>query len=107
MSELMRNPKVGEKAQAELRQAFREKKTIQETGLEQLNYLKLVIKETLRLHPPVPLLLPRECREPCKIDGYDIPIKTKVIVNAWALGRDPKYWYEAESFMPEVQWQCF
>ncbi|XP_057415219.1 cytochrome P450 71D8-like [Lotus japonicus] len=100
MAELMKNPRVREKAQAELREAFRGKKTINETDLCELSYLNFVIKETLRLHPPAPLLVPRECRETCKIGGYEIPIKTKVIVNAWALGRDPQHWYDAEKFIP-------
>ncbi|AET00658.1 putative (S)-limonene 6-monooxygenase [Medicago truncatula] len=47
------------------------------------------------------MLLPRESRESCQINEYDIPAKTRVIVNAWAIGRDPKYWVEAESFKPE------
>ncbi|KAF7803857.1 cytochrome P450 71D8-like [Senna tora] len=101
MAELMRNPRVREKAQAEIRAAFRGKETIHETDLEKLKYLKLVIKETLRLHPPVPLLLPRECREACNIGGYLIATKTKVIINAWEIGRDGKYWYDGESFIPE------
>ncbi|KAL5574905.1 hypothetical protein UlMin_016604 [Ulmus minor] len=101
MAEMMKNPRVMEKAQAEVRQVFRGKKTIDETEVHNLSYLKLVIKETLRLHPPLPLLLPRECRESCEIEGYKIPIKTKVIVNAWAIGRDPEHWHEAESFIPE------
>ncbi|GLT73330.1 hypothetical protein SLA2020_451980 [Shorea laevis] len=47
------------------------------------------------------MLIPRECREQCEIDGYEIPIKTKVIINAWAIGRDPEYWHDAESFIPD------
>lgn len=101
MSELMKNPRVRKKAQSEIREAFKGKKRIYESDLHKLSYFKLVIKETMRLHPPVPLLLPRECREGCKIGGYEIPIKTKVIVNAWVLGRDPNYWYDAEKFIPE------
>ncbi|KAG5051900.1 Cytochrome P450 71D8 [Glycine max] len=101
MAEMMRNPKVREKAQAELRQTFREKEIIHESDLEQLTYLKLVIKETFRVHPPTPLLLPRECSQPTIIDGYEIPTKTKVMVNAYAICKDPKYWTDAERFVPE------
>ena len=101
MSEMIRNPNVMATAQNEIRKAFMGMKTIEETDVEKLPYLKLVIKETLRLHPPIPLLVPRECREECEIDGYVIPIKTRVMVNAWAIGRDPKYWDDAESFKPE------
>ncbi|XP_028765939.1 cytochrome P450 71D8-like [Neltuma alba] len=101
MSEMMKNPRVMEKAQAEVRNVFKGKKVIRDSDMIQLSYLKLVIKETLRLYPPVPLLVPRECRETCKINGYEIPIKTQIIINAWALGRDPNYWYDAERFIPE------
>jgi cytochrome P450 len=101
MSEMIKNPRVMKKAQAEVREVFNRKGRVDETGIDEMKYLKLVVKETLRLHPPAPLLLPRECREKCEINGYEIPVKTKVIVNAWAIGRDPRYWNEAESFDPE------
>ncbi|XP_057998549.1 cytochrome P450 71D445-like isoform X2 [Hevea brasiliensis] len=94
MSEMLKNPRVMIKAQEEVRRIFYAKGDIDEAGLQELNYLKLVIKETLRLYPPVPLLVPRECRESCIINGYHIPEKSKVIVNAWAIGRDPNYWKE-------------
>ncbi|KAJ9182760.1 hypothetical protein P3X46_006717 [Hevea brasiliensis] len=101
MSEMIKNSRVMEKAQAEVRQVFNEKEKIDETRFHELKYLKLVVKETLRLHPPAPLLLPRECREAVEISGYEIPINTKVIVNAWAIGRDPNCWIDAERFYPE------
>lgn len=101
MAEMTKNPRIMEKAQAEVRQAFKGKKRIYGVDIQQLKYLKLVIKETLRLHPPGPLLAPRECREECNIAGYTIPINTVTIINAWALGRDPEYWNDPEKFEPE------
>ncbi|CAN1149482.1 Cytochrome P450 71D10 [Linum perenne] len=101
MSQLLRNPIVMQKAQAEVRRVFAKKGKVDEDGLDELDYLKLIIKETLRLNPPVPLLLPRESNEPCDIQGYLIPGKTKVMVNVWAMGRDPSYWVDPEDFKPE------
>lgn len=101
MTELIRHPNVMEKLHFEIREAFKGKGKIKESDLHGLTYLQAVIKETLRLHPPLPLLLPRVCREQCKIDGYDIPVKMKVFVNGWACSTDPEYWEDAESFKPE------
>ncbi|KAJ7960903.1 Cytochrome P450 [Quillaja saponaria] len=101
MSEIMKNPKVMLEAQLEVRRVFDKKGFVDETDFHQLKYLKAVVKETLRLHPPIPLLLPRESSERCEINGYEIPAKTRVIINAWAIGRDPNYWTEAEIFKPE------
>lgn len=104
MSELVRNPIIMKKVQREVREVLiNATRTIEDVELMsgKLGYLQLVIKETLRLHPPAPLLLPRENNESCKVMGYDFPVKTTVIVNAWAIGRDPKYWDEPEVFWPE------
>ncbi|GFP86335.1 premnaspirodiene oxygenase [Phtheirospermum japonicum] len=100
MTELMRNPRVMAKAQAEVRQAFQGTRMIEEHDVQKLKYLKLVIKESLRLHPPVPLL-PRASRDERVINGYTVPAKTRVLVNCWAMQRDPKYWKNPESFEPE------
>ncbi|XP_059669713.1 desmethyl-deoxy-podophyllotoxin synthase-like [Cornus florida] len=102
MSELLKNPRVMEKAQAEVRHVLCQKGNIlNEDDLHELSYLKLVIKETLRLHTPLPFLVPRESRERCEINGYEIPAKTQVLVNSWAINRDLKNWSDPESFVPE------
>ncbi|KAL6897374.1 hypothetical protein ACP4OV_007070 [Aristida adscensionis] len=101
MSELTRNPRVMQKAQGEVRRVLKGQDRVSELTLGKLHYLHQVIKETLRLHPPAPLLLPRECRSPCQILGFDVPVGATVFVNAWAIGRDPAYWDAPEEFIPE------
>ncbi|VAI36512.1 unnamed protein product [Triticum turgidum subsp. durum] len=103
MSELMRNPRVMRKLQAQIREAFKGKAVVTEADLQasNLQYLKLVIKEALRLHPPAPLLVPRESIDHCEMEGYTVPAKSRVVINAWAIGRDPRYWEAAEEFQPE------
>jgi cytochrome P450 len=103
MTELVRHPAVMSKAQAEVREAFKGKSRIIEDDIAQadLKYVKLVVKESLRLHAHLPLLLPRRCRETCQVMGYDIPKGTTVFVNVWAIGRDPNYWGDGEVFRPE------
>ncbi|KDP25761.1 hypothetical protein JCGZ_23931 [Jatropha curcas] len=100
MAELMRKPEIMKKAQEELRSVFGEKGYIEEAKLQELKWLKLIIKETMRLHP-VLSVLPRVCREKTKVSGYDVYPDTRVLVNVWALGRDPTVWSEPEKFNPE------
>ncbi|KAG8071152.1 hypothetical protein GUJ93_ZPchr0006g43948 [Zizania palustris] len=100
MVELIRWPRVMAKAQAEVREALKGKSTITEDDTVGLSYIDMVIKETLRLHSPVPLLT-HSCRETCKVMGYDVLKGTSVFVNVSAICRDPRYWEDAEEFKPE------
>lgn len=100
MAELMQNPKVLAKVQEQVREAMKGKNTVDECDPLGLEHLKMVIKETLRLHPPV-ALLPRSCREECIIDRYTIPEKSKVLINEQSIGRDPNYWDEPKAFKPK------
>uniref|UniRef100_A0ACD5Y6D9 Uncharacterized protein n=1 Tax=Avena sativa TaxID=4498 RepID=A0ACD5Y6D9_AVESA len=102
MSELVKNQRVMQKAQREVRQVLEGQESVTEDRSSKLHYLHLVIKETLRLHPPAPLLMPRECRGgPRRVLGFDVPDGAMVLINTWAIGRDPSVWDDAEKFMPE------
>ncbi|XP_052876526.1 cytochrome P450 83B1-like isoform X2 [Gossypium arboreum] len=101
MSFLMKNPKCLKKAQVEVRDLVGEKGFVNEDDVQGLIYLKAVIKETFRLQPVAPLLLPRETRRKCSIGGYEVPAKTLVYVNAWAIGREPEAWENPQDFCPE------
>ncbi|XP_012856043.1 PREDICTED: premnaspirodiene oxygenase-like [Erythranthe guttata] len=102
MAEMLKNPRILEKAQDEVRRFFDDKGGyVDESRIHELKYLMSIIKETLRIHAPLPLLLPRKCRDKCEINGYEIPVDTKIIVNAWAINRDPKYWRNPDCFEPE------
>ncbi|RZC83709.1 hypothetical protein C5167_046483 [Papaver somniferum] len=101
MTELIKNPTVMKRAQEEVRSILGDKDMVEEIDLPKLNYLKSVVKETLRLHAPVPLLVPRETTDNCTINGYGIPAETRVIFNAKAIAMDSKFWDEPEEYRPE------
>ncbi|VFR03310.1 unnamed protein product [Cuscuta campestris] len=101
MTELMKNPNTMRKAQSEVRQLLKGKQRVSESDLPNLDYLKMVLKESFRLHPPAPLLVPRETTGNCTVGGYDIPAKTRVFINAMSIGRDPRTWENPSEFRPE------
>jgi cytochrome P450 len=103
MTELIRNPMVMKRAQTELETVIGTNRIVEEADLHKLTYLQAVVKETLRLHPPGPLLLPHASLDKaCQVAGrYDIPPRTKIMVNIWAMGRDPSIWERPLEFYPE------
>jgi cytochrome P450 len=103
MAELINHPAEMRKLQDEIRAAVVDSgaSRLNEDHLGKLDYLRAVIKETFRLHPPLPLLLPRETLEDTELLGYRVPARTRVVINAWAIGRDPEAWERADEFVPE------
>ncbi|GLU05336.1 hypothetical protein SLE2022_224390 [Rubroshorea leprosula] len=101
MAELIGNPEIMQKAREELREVIGRERAVRESDIDQLPYLQAVVKETLRLHPAVPLLLPYKATNDVEVCGYTIPKGTPVLVNPWGMARDPNYWDEPLAFRPE------
>ena len=101
MAELLHNPEKLLKARMELLQTIGQDKQVKESDITRLPYVQAVVKETFRLHPAIPVLLPRRVEEDTDIKGFTVPKNAQVLVNAWAIGRDPKTWENPNSFVPE------
>ncbi|TKY55871.1 Cytochrome P450 84A1 [Spatholobus suberectus] len=99
MAELMRSPEDLRRVQQELADVVGLDRRVEESDLEKLVYLKCAVKETLRLHPPIPLLL-HETAEDAAVCGYFVPKGSRVMINAWAIGRDKDSWEDPEKFKP-------
>ncbi|KAF0929272.1 hypothetical protein E2562_019594 [Oryza meyeriana var. granulata] len=100
LAELIRHPDVFKEAQHELDTVVGKGRLVSESDLPRLPYLTAVIKETFRLHPSTPLSLPREAAEECEVDGYRIPKGTTLLVNVWAIARDPALWPDPLEYRP-------
>ena len=101
MTELLHNPEALSKAKLELEQTVGKGNSIEESDIIRLPYLQAVVKETFRLHPPVPLLIPRKALEDIEIAGFTVPKGARVFVNVWAIGRDESTWDNPHTFIPE------
>ncbi|KAL8545675.1 hypothetical protein ACS0TY_005710 [Phlomoides rotata] len=101
MTELIINPAKMDNAKNELRSLIGKNEQVAESDISRLPYMKAVIKETLRLHPPSPLLATRKADSEVEINGYTIPKNTQVFVNVWEIGRDSSIWPNPTSFEPE------
>ncbi|KAH0910025.1 LOW QUALITY PROTEIN: hypothetical protein HID58_033346 [Brassica napus] len=100
MAEIFNNPKVLERLREEIDLVVGKTRLIQETDLANMPYLQAVVKEALRLHPPGPLVI-RTFSDGCKVGGFDVLEKTTLLVNSYAVMRDPYLWEDPEEFKPE------
>eukprot|EP01018_Ginkgo_biloba_P004906 Gb_34498 [translate_table: standard] len=101
IAELLRKPEGLKKAAEEMERVVGRERWIEEKDIPELPFLQAIVKETMRLHPAVPMLVPRLSREACRIGGYDIPANTTVFVNVWTIARDESLWENPTEFWPE------
>nr|CAD1837902.1 unnamed protein product [Ananas comosus var. bracteatus] len=100
VAELIRHPEILKQAQLELDSVVGPARLVSESDLPNLPTLQAIVKETMRLHPSTPLSLPQMAAEGCEINGYYIPKKATLLVNIWAIGRDPSVWPDPLKFSP-------
>ncbi|GMP73932.1 hypothetical protein CsSME_00031513 [Camellia sinensis var. sinensis] len=101
MAEMMNKPQVMQKLQLELDTIVGKDHIVEESHIPKLPYLHAIMKETLRLHPILPFLIPHSPSETCTIGGYTIPKGTRILFNVWAIHRDPLIWENPLEFYPE------
>nr|KYP54485.1 Isoflavone 2'-hydroxylase [Cajanus cajan] len=101
MSNLLNHPEILEKAKKELDTCIEKNRLVDEHDISKLSYIQCIIYETLRLYPAGPLLLPHLSSEDCTIGEYDVPQNTILLLNAWAIHRDPMLWNDPTHFKPE------
>lgn len=100
MGELINHPKAFRKLREEINAVVGTNRLVKESDIPNLPYLRAVIKETLRLHPSAPLII-RECAEDCIVNGYTVKSKSRVVINVYAIMRDPDSWTSPDEFIPE------
>ncbi|WCJ22429.1 Cytochrome P450 703A2 [Euphorbia peplus] len=104
MAEVIKHPRVLKKVQEELDNVVGPNRMVAESDLVHLNYLRCVVRETFRMHPAGPFLIPHESLRDTTINGYHIPANTRIFINTHGLGRNPKVWDDVEDFRPERHW---
>ena len=101
MAELLNNPPKLLKVKEELQNFLGKDEIFEETHISKLPFLRAVLKETLRLHPPAPFLVPHKSESDVELCGFRVPKNAQILVNVWAMGRDTRVWSDADLFVPE------
>jgi len=101
MAELLRNPEKLEKVREELQQVLVKGEKLEESHISKLPYLQAVVKETFRLHPPAPMLVPHKTEVDVELCDFMVPKSSQILVNVWAMGRDSSIWTNPDEFRPE------
>ncbi|KAI9199197.1 hypothetical protein LWI28_029238 [Acer negundo] len=101
LSELIKRPRIMKKVQKELESVVGLDRMVDESDLDNLEYLEMVIKENFRFRPVSPLLVPHESVQDCTVNGFHIPNKSRIMINVWAIGRDASIWNDPDEFLPE------
>lgn len=101
MAELLNNPPKLLKVKEELQNVLGKDEILEETRISKLPFLRAVLKETLRLHPPAPFLVPHKSESDVELFGFRVPQNAQILVNVWAMGKDSSIWSDVDLFVPE------
>ncbi|KAG6546281.1 hypothetical protein Mapa_012321 [Marchantia paleacea] len=101
VAELCNNPHMLKRIRTELDTVLGRGNLITEPDIPRCEYLTAFVKEVMRLHMAIPLLVPHMNLHKAKLAGYDIPAESKILVNAWWIANNPEYWTEPEKFNPD------
>ncbi|KAF9589183.1 hypothetical protein IFM89_019692 [Coptis chinensis] len=100
LSLLLNHHDVLKKARDEIDQQVGNERTVDDLDLNNLVFLKAVVKEAMRLFQAGPLL-EREATEDCTIGGFHVKAGTRILVNIWKVQLDPAVWSDPTEFRPE------
>lgn len=101
IEELLKQPLLHKRALDELDEVVGRERLVEESDIPNLPLIQNIIKEALRIHPPAQLLIPHGNFEPCEVAGYHIPKNSSVLINLYALSRDPSFWESPMEFLPD------
>lgn len=101
IAELLHYPHYMKRLQDEVDAVVGKDRVLDESDIKSMPFLQACVKELFRLHPAAPLGIPHYNLERTTLAEYDIPAQTTVMLNLWAIGRDPAHWKNPLEFNPD------